>query len=186
VVNTRLTDVTEQLQVHAREIERIDAKTLSYVLEWGREVSKLLNRRANNDWRLLGKRFGYSSSELRHWAMQADPCMALLNEWFMTHKVDEATFGLIKMLDEIDRRDAEQIIRQAVLAAGEVIPDDLPVDIKRLPPVFLSYQWGIQPIVTTLKGRLEEAGYACWMDTGQMGGGTNYLAKSILVFVEPR
>ncbi len=177
MVDTRLTDVAEQVQVHTREIERIDAKTLSYVPEWGGAVSKLLNHPANNDWRLLGKRFGYSTSELRHWATKADPCMTLLNEWYMTHKTDEATYGLVKMLGEIGRHDAEKIIREAVAAAGELIPDELQIEIKRLPPVFLSYQWGTQAIVTTLKSHLEEAGYACWMDTGQMGGGDKLFAK---------
>ena len=177
-VDYRLTDVSEQVVAQGREIERIDAKTLSHVpVEWGREVSKLLNRRANNDWRLLGKRFGYSVSELRHWSLQADPSMALLNEWYMTHKADEATYGLVKMLDEIDRHDVSKIIRETVAAAGELIPDDMPMDIKRLPPVFLSYQWGTQPAVLTLKDHLEQAGYACWMDTGQMGGGDKLFSK---------
>ena len=36
-------------------------------------------------------------------ALQVDPAMALLNEWFMTHKADEVTYGLVKMLDEIGR-----------------------------------------------------------------------------------
>ncbi|CAF3075045.1 unnamed protein product [Rotaria sp. Silwood2] len=177
-VDTRLNDVTEQVQTQAREIERIDAKTLSYVpAEWGRQVTKLLNHRADNDWRLLGKRFGYSTSELRHWALQADPSMNLLNEWFMTHKTDEATYGLVKMLDEIGRQDVTTIIREAVSAAGQLIPDDMPIEIKRLPPVFLSYQWGTQKAVLTLKTHLEEAGYACWMDIGQMGGGDKLFAK---------
>lgn len=177
MVDTRLTDVTNQIEKQAHEIERIDGKTLSYVPEWGREVSKLLNHRANNDWRLLGKRFGYSSSELKHWTMQSDPCMALLNEWYMTQKADDATYGLIKMLKEIDRHDAENIIRQAIIAINETIPDDLPDDIRRLPPTFLSYQWGSQTAVTQLKSHLEEAGYACWMDTGQMDGGDKLFAK---------
>ena len=178
VVDTRLNDVTEQVQNQAREIERIDQKTLSYVpSEWGRDVCKLLNHRADNDWRLLGKRFGYSTSELRHWAMQSDPSMALLNEWFMTHKADEATYGLVKMLGEINRQDAVQIIQTAVTAAGQIIPDEMPFDIKRLPPIFLSYQWGAQKAVMTLKNHLEEAGYACWMDTSQMGGGDKLFAK---------
>ncbi|CAF3933080.1 unnamed protein product, partial [Rotaria sp. Silwood1] len=176
-VDTRLTDVAEQVEVHTREIERIDAKTLSYVPEWGGDVCKLLNRPANNDWRLLGKRFGYSTSELRHWATKADPCMALLNEWYMTHKTDEATYGLLKMLGDIERQDAEKIIREAVLVAGIIIPDELQSEIKRRPPVFLSYQWGSQAAVTTLKNHLEEAGYACWMDTGQMGGGDKLFAN---------
>ncbi|CAF1495255.1 unnamed protein product [Rotaria sp. Silwood1] len=98
-VDNRLSDISGQVTAQSREIERIDAKTLSHIpVAWGREVSKLLNRRANNDWRLLGKRFGYSNSELRHWALQVDPTMALLNEWFMTHKADEATYGLARDL----------------------------------------------------------------------------------------
>lgn len=170
--------MNEQVQVQAREIERIDGKTLSYVPSaWGPQVSKLLNRRSDNDWRLLGKRFGYSTSEIRHWSMQSDPSMSLLNEWFMTHKSDEATYGLVKMLTEIDRQDALQIIREAVAAAGELIPDDMSFEIKRLPPVFLSYQWGAQKAVNTLKTHLEEAGYSCWMDTGQMGGGDKLFSK---------
>ena len=159
-------------------IERIDAKTLSYVpSSWGSSVTKLLNRRSENDWRLLGKRFGYSTSELRHWALQADPAMALLNEWFMTHKADEATYGLVKTLDEIGRQDASKIIREAVASAGEIIPEEMPVEIKRLPPIFLSYQRNIQSAVSHLKNHLEETGYACWMDTGQMGGGDKLFAK---------
>ena len=173
-----MNDITEQVESQAREIERIDAKTLSYVpSEWGRGVCTLLNIRATNDWRLLGKRFGYSTSELKHWAMQKDPSMSLINEWFMTHKADEATYGLVKMLNEIGRQDVEHIIRKAVEAAGELIPDDLPLEIKRLPPVFLSYQWGSQKAVMKLKTNLEQAGYSCWMDIGQMGGGDKLFAK---------
>jgi hypothetical protein len=81
------------------------------------------------------------------------------------------------MLNEIGREDVEQIIRKAVEAAGELIPDDLPMEIKRLPPVFLSYQWGSQQAVLKLKSHLEQAGYACWMDIGQMGGGDKLFAQ---------
>ncbi|CAF3410645.1 unnamed protein product [Rotaria sp. Silwood2] len=162
VVDTHLNDVNQQIEIQRKEIERIDAKTLSYVpSEWGNEVSKLLNIKSDNDWRLLGKRFGYSTSELKHWALQSDPSMYLLNEWFMTHKADEATYGLVKILEEIGRQDVVNIIRNAVITAGELIPDDMNIEIKRLPPVFLSYQWG----------------YLCWMDTGQIGGGDKLFAK---------
>ncbi|UJR31959.1 hypothetical protein I4U23_019432 [Adineta vaga] len=178
VVDTNIIQLNEQVQSQARDIERIDAKTLSYVpSEWGHEACRLLNVRASNDWRLLGKRFGYSTSELKHWTMQLDPSMSLLNEWYMTHKADEATYGLVKMLNEIGRQDVEDIIRKAMATAGQLIPDDLDIDIKRLPPVFLSYQWGSQKAVTRLKSHLEQAGYACWMDTGEMGGGDKLFAK---------
>jgi hypothetical protein len=177
-VDTRLQDVSERVDIHQKEIERIDAKTLSYVPAWAGNVCKLLNHRASNDWRLLGRRFGYSSSELRHWAIQFNPSMALLNEWYMTHKADEATYGLIKMLKEIGRQDVEEIIQKAVIDAGETIPDEIAnFDLHRLPPVFISYQWNSQAMVSQLKGRLEEAGYLCWMDVGQMGGGSELYSK---------
>ncbi|CAF1275522.1 unnamed protein product [Rotaria sordida] len=177
-INTQLQDVTQRVDIHQKEIERIDAKTLSYVPVWASDVCKLLNRRTSNDWRLLGRRFGYSSSELRHWASQVDPCMALLNEWYMTHKTDEATFGLVKVLKEIGRKDVEDIIQKAVKNAGETIPDEITdFDIHRLPPIFLSYQWNSQAMVSQLKGRLEEAGYSCWMDVGHMGGGSKLHSK---------
>ena len=45
------------------------------------------------------------------------------------------------------------------------------------PPVFLSYQWAHQPHVKLLKRHLGTAGYSCWMDVGQMGGGDKLFAK---------
>ena len=39
VTDTHVNDLKEQVDSHAREIERIDRKTLSYVpSSWGREV----------------------------------------------------------------------------------------------------------------------------------------------------
>lgn len=45
------------------------------------------------------------------------------------------------------------------------------------PAVFLSYQWAHQPHVKLLRQHLASAGYACWMDVGQMGGGDKLFAK---------
>ncbi|CAF0844664.1 unnamed protein product [Rotaria sordida] len=127
---------------------------------WSYQVSKLLNNPSNNDWRLLSKQLGFSCSEIKHWSMQTNPCMALLNEWFITHTTEEAIYSLIKVLNDIGRHDVEQIIRQEVLKTGQTIPNDLSVDIKRLPPVFLSFHSNEQIRVTKLKDHLEKAGYA--------------------------
>jgi hypothetical protein len=51
------------------------------------------------------------------------------------------------------------------------------VDTGPLPEIFLSYQWGTQNEVRLLRQHLEMAGYRCWMDVGQMGGGDKLFAK---------
>lgn len=44
-------------------------------------------------------------------------------------------------------------------------------------PVFISYQWESQSDVIMLRERVEEAGFSCWMDVGQMGAGDQLYAR---------
>ena len=131
------------------------------VPSWTDQVAKLLNRRTQNNWRALGERLGYTSSELDHWTMQTDPCMTLLNDWFTTHTLDEAIFSLIENLKQIGRHDAEQMIRQSV---GHPVLEHFSTAITRQPPVFLSFHPNDQTLVHQVKEHLEVAGYACQMN----------------------
>ena len=85
---------------------------------WSREVSRLLNPEAEHDWRLLAQRLGYSPKDIRGWATQNDPCMAVLSEWYATHKTSEATHAVLKAVEEMNRMDAAEVIRKALENAG--------------------------------------------------------------------
>nr|KAG5709883.1 hypothetical protein BaRGS_029925 [Batillaria attramentaria] len=105
---------------------------------------------------------------------QADPCMAMLNEWYATHKTREATHAVLAALQDMSREDAAIIVENAMKNA--VVEDD-EYEYATPPDIFISYQWSHQNEVRLLRQHLEMAGYSCWMDVGQMGGGDKLFEK---------
>ncbi|XP_025077777.1 uncharacterized protein LOC112554278 isoform X2 [Pomacea canaliculata] len=172
----RLDQVEDTVEETVAKVEEIDGKTLSHAPFWSRDVSKLLNPDTKHDWRLLGRRLGYNNDDMRGWAQQADPCMAMLNEWYATHKTRDATFAVLTALQDMSREDAAAIVENAMKNAEAVVEDE-EFEYATPPDVFISYQWGHQNEVRLLRQHLEMAGYSCWMDVGQMGGGDKLFEK---------
>ncbi|XP_046377982.2 uncharacterized protein LOC124150105 [Haliotis rufescens] len=158
------------------KVEELDEKTLSHAPIWSRDVARLLNPEGFLDWTNLSSRLGYTNDDIRSWAQMHDPCMAMLNEWYATRKTREATFAVLTALQEIDRMDAAVIVENA-MKMSEAVVEDEEFEYPEPPEVFLSYQWGIQNEVKLLKLHLEKAGFTCWMDIGQMGGGDKLFEK---------
>ncbi|XP_071110008.1 uncharacterized protein [Haliotis cracherodii] len=158
------------------KVEELDGKTLSHAPFWARDVTKLLNPEDLLDWTLLSRRLGYTNDDIRSWAQMHDPCMAMLNEWYATRKTREATYAVLTALQEMDRMDAAVIVENAMKMTEAVVEDE-EFEYPEPPEVFISYQWGIQNEVKLLKVHLEKAGFTCWMDIGQMGGGDKLFEK---------
>lgn len=92
---------------------------------WSRDLTKIMNSEDDHDWRLLAQRLGYSPDDIRHWATQSDPCMAVLSEWYATHKTSEATHAILKILIEMDRMDGAAIVENAMKSVGKLHNDDI-------------------------------------------------------------
>ena len=59
----------------------------------------------------------------------------------------------------------------------EAVVEDEEFEYAMPPDIFISYQWGHQDEVRLLRQHLEMAGFSCWMDVGQMGGGDKLFEK---------
>ncbi|XP_072037755.1 uncharacterized protein [Amphiura filiformis] len=174
----RLDELEEVVDETVEKVEEIDHKTIHNAPKWSRDVSKLLNPEHEYDWRYLAIRLGFNSEDIRNWALSPDPTMAILAEWYTIHKSSEATYAILTALEDMGRSDCTEIIEQALREADQMVPRaPAPTDGEKPPKVFLSYQWDHQPEVKALKTHLEMAGYTCWMDIGQMGGGDQLYAK---------
>ena len=93
---------------------------MSNAPKWSRDLTKIMNPSTEKDWRLLASRLGYSKADIRAWAQQHDPCMALLSEWYATHKTSEANYGVLTALTEMNRTDGMIIVENAMKASGTV------------------------------------------------------------------
>uniref|UniRef100_A0A1I8I651 Death domain-containing protein n=1 Tax=Macrostomum lignano TaxID=282301 RepID=A0A1I8I651_9PLAT len=166
----RVDELNVAVGVLGEKVEEIDLKTLSAAPAWSREVSRLMNPESDTDWRLLAQRLNFSADDIRAWATTADPCMSMLAEFYTNNRAAEASKAVLQQLKEMNRLDAAAIVEASILNAESAASDD-PVEFTAPRNVFLSYQWGHQAEVKMLKQHLEKAGYRCWMDIGQMGGG---------------
>nr|XP_054769399.1 LOW QUALITY PROTEIN: uncharacterized protein LOC129277217 [Lytechinus pictus] len=173
----RLDELKEVVDETVEKVEELDHKTITNAPKWSRDISKLLNPEHEHDWRFLAVRLGYSGEDIRNWALSPDPTMAILAEWYTTHKSSDATYAILSALEDMGRTDAAEIITKS-LGEAELLVPQAPSDESENPPtVFLSYQWDHQPEVKAIRKHLEMAGFPCWMDIGQMGGGDQLFAK---------
>ncbi|XP_033750483.1 LOW QUALITY PROTEIN: uncharacterized protein LOC117334789 [Pecten maximus] len=167
--------VKKDLKETQIKVEEVDNKTMTNAPKWSRDLTKLMNPKTEHDWRLLAQRLGYTPQDIKGWATQHDPCMGLLSEWYATHKTIEATHAILNILQEMNRMDGAAIVENAMKAVEDVVEEE--VHYATPPPIFLSYQWGHQNEVKLLRNHLLMAGYECWMDIGQMGGGDKLFEK---------
>jgi hypothetical protein len=96
-------------------------QTMTNAPRWSRDLTKLMNPSDEHDWRLLAQRLGYSNDDIRAWASQHDPCMAVLSEWYATHKTREATYAVLTALQEMNRMDGAAIVENAMKTSGKMI-----------------------------------------------------------------
>ena len=112
----------------------IKFQSVSNAPKWSKDVTKLMNPKADHDWRLLASRLGYTPDDIRAFACQPDPCLSMLSDWYAGHKTSEATHAVLTTLQEMNRLDAAIIVENAMKAVGN--------DILKV-PLFIQFRKGM-------------------------------------------
>jgi len=168
-IGEKLNDLGEVVTEHDGRIEQLDSRTISNVPSWGKEISSILNR----DWILVAKRLNYNESDLKAWLTQSEPCMCMLQEWFMTNKTSDAIKGLIKCLKAVNQLKCVKIIESSIQSVENL--DETAIDtqlVENPPDIFITFEWSTMQQALLLKKYLDEVKFInSWFDDGKMGGG---------------
>ncbi len=172
-INFKLDEFGQVIEEHDSRIEEVNNKAVSNVPKWGKDICKLLGK----DWILIAKRLNFNTKDIKAWSTQADPCMCMLQEWFITNKTSDAISGLIKCLKETNKKNCIKIIESSLDSADPNNNlDDSLLDtqlIENPPEVFFSFEWSSIEKALLLKKYLDGLKFInVWFDDGKMGGGT--------------
>ncbi len=171
-INVKLDEFGEVIEEQDTRIEEVNNKTVSNVPKWAKEICKLLDK----DWILIAKRLNFNIKDIKAWSTQSDPCMCMLQEWFITNKTSDAISGIIKCLKEANKTSCIKIIESSIDSADPNNNlDDSILDtqlIENPPEVFVSFEWSSMEKALLLKKYLDDLKFInVWFDDGKMGGG---------------
>ena len=119
-----------------------------------------------NDWLALARLLGYPKSKINYFNESNNPALQLICDWIMSSDNTNLTIEfLLNYLEQLKRDDVIKIINTE--RENETVNSS----------VFISYQWDAQDVVVKIKEHLEKAGFNCFIDLGQLGGGNNLYQK---------
>ena len=145
---------------------------------WCKDISLKLSE--NDDWILVAKRLNFNGTDIKGWLNQVDPCLSMLQEWFVINKTSDAITGLLKTFKELNYIECIQIIEKNLedieknniqLNDDDLLDEQL---IKNPPQVFICYEWSSKSKAELLKKHLADEFHnniQIWFDDGNMGGG---------------
>ncbi|XP_072025629.1 LOW QUALITY PROTEIN: uncharacterized protein [Amphiura filiformis] len=134
---------------------------------WVKCAAKLLNCGCDGaDWVSLANKLGYKKKKMQVFMDEMNPALELILDWIKSSGNTALSIEmLVSYLEQMLRDDVVDVIQKG--QESDLAP----------PSVFISYNWGIQDDVKILRDYLERAGFPCWMDIGQMGGGDSLYSK---------
>ncbi|XP_038056276.1 uncharacterized protein LOC119728209 [Patiria miniata] len=164
---------------------RKDKITEDNIPPWVKAASKLLNSGCDgSDWLALATKLGYKKAKIQKFQDELNPALVLILDWIQNSGNTALSLEMmVSYLEQMQREDVIDVIQKGQESNAPA------------PTVFISYNWGIQEEVCLMRDHLERAGFPCWMDIGQMGGGDALYAKiyegirnakAVLVCVTPQ
>nr|XP_002738472.1 PREDICTED: uncharacterized protein LOC100375778 [Saccoglossus kowalevskii] len=188
--NLKIKDLERKLEEQGQKIAELSTTDIS---DWFPVVAKVMDPRANNDWRYMAIRLGYSFDDVQKWGASSHPAMEVLNDLYQRYDTQndlQTTLALLASLRELYRHDAIEIIENALESVvGQVIQHQLKT-IQTLPKVYIAHSTDDKDKAEMISRHIEMAGVKCSLksyygddeDRGNEGENSDmYAAKLVLI-----
>jgi hypothetical protein len=183
-VNDRVDLVEQTVDEQEKKIDTIDNKTLLNMPFWCKKIAESLSERNSSEnkqaWILVAKRLNFTERDIKGWLAQVDPCMSMLQEWFVVNKSADAIAGLLNVFKELNYADCVSIIENNMTeidneTKNSLNDDEIDAQILNNPPqVFICFEWSCKSKAQLLKKHLNQRfndSIRIYFDDGEMGGG---------------
>jgi len=186
--NEKIEIIENTVDKQGEKIEIIDGKTLFNLPLWCKDISKKLTLMKKNNWILVAKRLNFNEKDIKGWQNQVDPCMSMLQEWFVLNKTSDAIVGLLNTFRELDYQECVKIIEKNQQEIDiknqkeniELNEEKLDKELINQPPqIFICFEWSSKDKAELLRKYLisffnqenNNNRIRIWFDDGVMGGG---------------
>ena len=179
--NQRINVIEETVEEQDKKIETIDSKTLFNLPLWCKDISKYLESLDKDAWVLVAKRLNFNENDIKGWFNQVDPCMSMLQEWFLINKTSDAIMGLLKIFKELNYIECLNIIesnQEEIEKNPNLNDEEINNHLLNKPPqIFICYEWSSKSKAELLRDHLVKLfsetnnDLNIWFDDGKYGGG---------------
>ncbi len=139
---------------------------------WSEE---LCNRMLENEnsWLVVAEKLNFAQEDIENWKTSENPGTAMLNEWFLTNKKQDAISGLIEVFNELGFVEYISLIEGYSEKVQSLSKQSFYDEETDVPQVFISFEKEYSQKAHVLKKNLELLSLNVWIDENKLSSRVN-------------